>query len=205
MLVMAQGRSGDNRIGGTWEMGLFLPDDLKDAKATGDTAQFQWPQATDAKPWVPFTLSRIDGTLSFSVGDTIVRVDGTDIGGLFALELSARAEDKGETTMLRSLTLDGEKLEEGHVNAVGDQRDVAMVEGLSDNFTLAGEARLRWARDPDLADPARLMFQISGYRTGGDTLGEDALRPADIVLITVPPGDQATIPELATLLVFLSA
>jgi len=205
MLVMAQGRSGDNRIGGTWEVGLFLPDDLKDAKATWDTAQFQWPQARDGQPWVPFSLSRTDGTLTFSVGDAVVRVDATDIGGLSALALSARAEDKGETTILRSLTLDGDKLEEGHVNAVGDKRDVALVEGLSDNFTLAGEARLRWAHDPDLSDPARLMFQISGYRIGGDPHGGDTLIPANAVLAVSTPGNQAAIPEPATVLVFLSA
>lgn len=205
MLLMAQGRSGDNRIGGAWEVGLFLPDDVADAKATGDTAQFQWPQAKDGHPCIPFSLSRSDGAMTFSVGDTVVRIDATDIGGISALALSARAEDKGETTILRSLTLDGDELEKGNVNAVGDKRDVALVEGLSDNFTLAGEARLRWARDPDLSDPARLMFQISGYRIGGDPLGDDTLIPVNAVLAASTPGNQAAIPEPATMLVFLSA
>ncbi len=205
MLLMAQGRSGDNRIGGTWEVGLFLPDDLKDAKATGDTAQFEWPQAKDGHPWVPFALSRTDGALSFSVGDTVVRVDATDIGGVSALALSARAEAKGETTILRSLTLDGDKLDKGNVNAVGDKQDVAFVEGLSDNFTLAGEARLRWAHDPDLTDPTRLMFQISGYRIGGDPLGGDTLIPANAIIAVTAPSHPAAIPEPASVLVFLSA
>jgi hypothetical protein len=205
MLLMAQGRSGDNRIGGAWEVGLFLPDDLADAKATGATAQFEWPQAKDGHPWVPFSLSRTDGTLTFSVGDAVVRVDATDIAGLTALALSARVEDKGETTILRSLTLDGDKLEKGNVNAMGDKRDVALVEGLSDTFTLAGEARLRWAHVHDLTDPARLMFQISGYRIGGDSRGDDTLIPANAVLAVPSPGNQAAIPEPATALVFLSA
>lgn len=205
MLLMAQGRSGDNRIGGAWEVGLFLPEDLADAKAAGDTAQFEWPQAKDGHPWVPFSLSRTDGALSFSVGDAVVRVDAPDIGGLTALALSARAEDKGETTILRSLTLDGDKLEKGNVNAVGDKRDVALVEGLSDNFTLAGEARLRWAHDPDLTDPARLMFQIAGYRIGGDPTSGDMLIPANAVFAASTPDNQAAIPEPATVLVFLSA
>ncbi len=205
MLLMAQGRSGDNRIGGAWEVGLFLPEDLADAKAAGDTAQFEWPQAKDGHPWVPFSLSRTDGALSFSVGDAVVRVDAPDIGGLTALALSARAEDKGETTILRSLTLDGDKLEKGNVNGVGEKRDVALVEGLSDNFTLAGEARLRWAHDPDLTDPAQLMFQIAGYRIGGDPTSGDMLIPANAVFAASTPDNQAAIPEPATVLVFLSA
>lgn len=205
MLLMAQGRSGDNRIGGAWEVGLFLPEDLADAKAAGDTAQFEWPQAKDGHPWVPFSLSRTDGALSFSVGDAVVRVDAPDIGGLTALALSARAEDKGETTILRSLTLDGDKLEKGNVNGVGEKRDVALVEGLSDNFTLAGEARLRWAHDPDLTDPAQLMFQIAGYRIGGDPTSGDMLIPANAVFAASTPDNQGAIPEPATVLVFLSA
>ncbi len=98
---------------------------------------------------------------------------------------------KGETTILRSLTLDGDKLENGNVNAVGDKRDVALVEGFSGNFTLAGEARLRWAHDPDLTDPARLMFQISGSRIGDDPLAGDALIPANAVIAAAIPGNQA--------------
>jgi hypothetical protein len=170
LLLLAQGRSGDNRIGGTWEVGLFPTDGLLDAKADGDTAQFAWPMARDGNPWVSFTLSRSADAVVFSVEGITTKLVLPEDTPLSALALSAQAQGKGETTILRSLTLDGDALKLGNVNAVGDKQDVALIEGLAGDFTLQGEARLRWAQHPELTDPSRLMFQIAGYGLAGDTL-----------------------------------
>jgi len=183
LLLLAQGRSGDNRIGGTWELGLF-PEGLLNEKTSGATAQFAWPMAGDGNPWVSFTLSRIADAVVFSVEGITTKLALPDDTPLSALALSAQAQGRGETTILRSLTLDGDPLKMGNVNAVGDKQDVALIEGLAGDFTLQGEARLRWAQQPDLTDPSRLMFQIAGYRLAGDGLAGDTTIPGTTLLLT---------------------
>lgn len=192
--LIAQGRSGDNTAGGPWELGLMLPDKTRQPAAS---AQFLWPQSGDGKPWVPFTLSREGDTMLFTVGDVTLRQKAAGFGDITALALQAQAIGRGETTILRSLELDGERVKEGNVNAEADNADFALLEGIVGDFTLAGEARLRWAHDLAKGDPSRLMFQMSGY----------ALAPTGLLAAEAPQAFtmETLIPEPTSGLMLLAA
>ncbi len=195
LLVMARGRSGNNALGGAWEVGLMLPQEAT-ALAPAASAQLYWPQSGDGHPWVPFSLSRLGEELVFTVGGATTRQEAPGFAAVTALGLEARATGQGETTILRSLALDGDRLPEGNVNAQGANPDHALLEGLSGDFTLTGEARLRWAHDLDMADPSRLFFQLSGY----------ALAPAGLLVVEAPAAFtmEAMIPEPGSALMLLA-
>lgn len=194
--MVVQGRSGNNAIGGAWELGLMLPEEAKDL-APAASGQFAWPQSGDGKPWVPFTLSREGSVMMFTVGGMTLKQESAGFTDITALALTAQATDKGETTILRSLELDGERVKEGNVNAQGSNPDFAVIEGLTGDFTLSGEARLRWAHDLAKADPARLLFQLSGY----------GLAPTGLLVANAPQAYtlDATIPEPTSGLMLLAA
>lgn len=194
--MIVQGRSGNNAIGGAWELGLMLPEEAKEI-TPATTGQFEWPQSGDGKPWVPFTLSRQGEVMLLTVGEVTLKQESPGFADMSALALSAQATDKGETTILRSLSLNGERVKEGNVNAEGSNPDYALIEGLAGDFTLTGEARLRWAHDLAKAEPSRLLFQMSGY----------ALAPTGLLAVEAPAAYsmETMIPEPASGLMLLAA
>jgi hypothetical protein len=145
---------------------------------------------------VPFSLSRLGEEMVFTVGGASTRQEAPGFAAVTALGLEARATGRGETTILRSLALDGDRLPEGNVNAQGANPDHALLEGLSGDFTLTGEARLRWAHDFAGGDPSRLFFQLSGY----------ALEPAGLLVAPAPAAFtmDAMIPEPGSALMLLA-
>ena len=70
-----------------------------------------------------------------------------------------------------------------------------MLEGLSGDFSLTGEARMRWDVLPK--DPSALMLQVSAYTLTGDVLYTTGAPVTNTA--------QAAIPEPGSALVLLAA
>ena len=192
--AMAQARIGDNRGKGTWELGLFDAGAIAEDKPA-DTAQLNWTTQQDKTSWVPFTLSRFGDTLAFTIGSattTLALPKGEEIS---ALALTAIADTKDGRVILRDLELDGRELDNADVQAGSGSRDTSLVAGLSGNFTLSGETRMRWDTLP--GDPSALMVQVSAYNLPGDVISN--------IGAPIPTIVPAPIPEPGTALAFLAA
>ena len=87
------------------------------------------------------------------------------------------------------------RLDNADVQAESGSRDTSLVAGLSGNFTLSGETRLRWDTLP--GDPSALMVQVSAYNLPGDVISN--------IGAPIPTIVPAPIPEPGTALAFLAA
>lgn len=192
--AMAQARAGDSRASGSWELGLFDAGALADDKPAA-TAQLDWVAQQDKTSWVPFTLSRFGETLAFTIGSATTALALPKGEEISALALSAFAGTKDGRVILRDLELDGRSLDDADLKAESGARDTSLVEGLSGDFTLTGEARMRWDVLPK--DPSALMLQVSAYTLTGDVLYTNGAPVSNTA--------QAAIPEPGSAMAFLAA
>ncbi len=196
--AMAQARVGDNRGKGTWELGLFEAGALAEEKPAA-TAQLSWTAQQDKTSWVPFTLSRFGDTLAFRIGSattTLALPKGEEIS---ALAFTAIADARDGRVILRDLELDGQDLDKADVQAESGSRETSLVEGLSGDFTLEGETRMRWDRLP--GDPSALMVQVSAYAFADSVLSTGPALPTGAPV----SANTSAIPEPGSAVAFLVA
>ncbi len=172
-------RIGDNRLDGAWELGLGLAD-----AAPEDPAQLRWSKSDDSS-WQDFTLARDGERITLTLGRAITALVDPSLRGIDTLALFAQADAKNDRLRLDDLVLNGEKLEKLEMDAQGTT-DQALLRGLSGDFLLEGQVRMRWDQRIDGTDPNRMMLQVSGYSLAGT----DVLLPG--------AGPSAPIPEPAS-------
>ena len=192
--AMVQARMGDSRAGGTWELGLFGAGAGADDKPAS-SAQLDWIAQQDKTSWVPFTLSRFGETLAFTIGSATTALALPKGEEISALALSALAGTTDGRVILRDLALDGGTLDNADLKAESGAQDTSLLEGLSGDFSLTGEARMRWDVLPK--DPSALMLQVSAYTLTGDVLYTTGAPVTNTA--------QAAIPEPGSALVLLAA
>lgn len=162
---VAQVRGGDNNAaGGDYEIGLHVLPGLTSAAPVGTAGQISWGTAGAAggNPFVAFTLERIGDTLRFAMGGRYdASYTAAAIEGLDALSLRARADVTDTSTRLRNLAVNGVLLSSPALSAASGVLGLALVEGLTGDFSLSGEASLNWSGS--FPRGARLGFQIAGY------------------------------------------
>jgi hypothetical protein len=199
MRMMVQGRLGDSRIGGAWEVGLFGAEDTAAAKP-GATAQLNWAKEQSETSWVPFSLSRFGETLAFTLGGATTVLTLPKGEAISALAFTAIAGPKDSRAILRDLVLDGKALDSAEVRADSGSQDTSLVQGLDGDFTLTGEARLRWDEKSMPKDLASVRVQIAGYALTSEFM----VPPGNPAQIAAPPSP-AAIPEPGSAMVLLAA
>lgn len=193
-IALAQGRSGNNRLTGDWEVGLSVGGATADGPVDGG-AQYRWAKSADSS-WVPFSLVRKGDALSFTVGKTVTSDIDPLIRGITALALFTSAGREDDEVRVENLSLNGVRLREVELSAGDGRAGSTVIEKLPGDFLLAGEVRMRWEDGLDGRDPNRLMLQIAGYGT-----------PSPGVILTSGSGvgSVATaIPEPSTAVVLLT-
>ena len=193
-IALAEGRSGDNSLSGVWEVGLSIAGQNADAPA-GGVAQYRWSKSDDSS-WVSFALTRRADRLTFTVGKTVTSFLDPGISAITTLALITSSGGRDDAVRLHELSLDGTRLREIELNAEDGKSDIALLERLSGNFTLAGEVRMRWEDTIDAKNPGRMMFQLAGFGTpSGDVVMTDG---------SLSSGAAAAIPEPASALLLLT-
>ena len=193
-IALAEGRSGDNSLSGVWDVGLSIAGQNADAPA-GGVAQYRWSKSDDSS-WVSFALTRRADRLTFTVGKTVTSFLDPGISAITTLALITSSGGRDDAVRLHELSLDGTRLREIELNAEDGKSDIALLERLSGNFTLAGEVRMRWEDTIDAKNPGRMMFQLAGFGTpSGDVVMTDG---------SLSSGAAAAIPEPASALLLLT-
>ena len=199
MRMMVQGRLGDSRTGGVWEVGLFDAEDAAAAKP-GATAQLDWAKEQSETSWLPFSLSRFGETLAFTLGGATTVLTLPKGEEISALAFTAIAAPKDSRAIMRDLVLDGKELDSAEVRADDGGQDTSLVEGLAGDFQLTGEARLRWDEKSMPKDFSSLRLQIAGY-----ALPSDVILPSGGPAQAVSSPGVAAIPEPGSALMLLAA
>ena len=199
MRMMVQGRLGDSRIGGGWEIGLFDAEDAAAAKP-GATAELDWAKAHSESSWLPFSLTRFGETLAFTLGGATTVLTLPKGEEISALAFTAIAGPDDSRAILRDLVLDGQALDSAEVRADDGTQDTSLVQGLAGDFKLTGETRLRWDEKSMPKDLSSVRIEISGYAFGGG-LTSPVGGPSQIV----QPAGPAAIPEPGSVAMLLVA
>ena len=160
-VVMAQARTSSNPRTGDYEVGLHVPPDLLATGPLGIGRQFRWGADGRQHAWVPFTLARIADTLEFTMGAYTGSYVGLEVFGINALSLRVNSTGPGTSTTLRNLAVDGDALAGGMMRAANGAVELALIEGLVDDFVISGDARLNWHYGSLAPGGAWLGFQLN--------------------------------------------
>jgi hypothetical protein len=163
-IAVAQARAGNNATNGDYERGLHTPPNFTNAGPVGSNTQQRWGSAGGNNAYVPFSLIGAGNTLTFTMGTgqhaylgSYTDSDVLDVNGL---GLRLRSDSQGSrtgSTMLRNLVVDGVAL--GDFSASNGAVSLAVIEGISNDFVLTGEATLNWFGG-NIPSGSRLGFQI---------------------------------------------
>jgi len=158
-VFVAQARGGNNRANGDYEIGLHVPPSFTNAGPVGTAGQKVWGTAGGANAFVPFSLTRTGGSVTFAMAGYSGTYGGAS--ALDALGFRVRSESSGNSTEIRNVKLDGNALPGASLLAANGGLDFVVIGGLAGDFTLTGEASLNWATGA-IPGGSRLGFQIKG-------------------------------------------
>lgn len=163
-VAVAQARGGNNATNGDYEIGLHTPPSFTNAGPVGTAGQYRWGSQGGSNAWVPFTLSRVLDTLTFTMGGYSGSYTDAAVSDIDALVFRLRSDGQGNvsgSTSIRNLMLGSTSL--GNLGASGGAVSLAVIEGFTGDFTLTGEATLNWAGGANIPSGSRLGFQIKAY------------------------------------------
>lgn len=163
-IAVAQARGGNNAGNGDYERGLHTPPGFTNAGPVGTNIQQSWGSAGGNNAYVPFSLIGAGDTLTFTMGTGAGAYSGSytdaDVLDVNGLGLRLRSDSQGHrtgSTMIRNLVVDGVAL--GDFSASNGAVSLAVIEGISNDFVLTGEATLNWFGGT-IPSGSRLGFQI---------------------------------------------
>lgn len=162
---VAQARSGDNTTRGDYEVGLHVAPGFTSVAPLGTPGQLVWGGAGGANAFVPFSLGRIGSTLTFAMGSYTASITDALVAALDALSLRARSVAPGSgitasRTTVRNLAIDGQALPTAPSVAANGSVDLLLIDSLTGDFRLTGEAALDWTGS--FPRGTRLGFEIRG-------------------------------------------
>jgi hypothetical protein len=161
-VFVAQTRSGNNAVNGTYEAGLHVPPGFTNAGPVGGGGQFSWGGSGGTNSWRSFTLARSGNTITFAIGAYVGSWTDASVAALNALGFRARSAANGSTE-IRNLAFNGTALADPTLVGAGGGVELFVLSGIdAGDFTLTGQTRLNWTGS--LPGQSRLGFQIKGIQ-----------------------------------------
>lgn len=185
---VAQARGGI--VGaGDYEIGLHTPPGFTNDSPLSGNTQWIWGDPINGFNTTGFTLDRTGNSVTFSMGNYSATYSNIALADLNALGFRTRSDSGANylpnSTSITNLKLDGNPLGTSLFSQNGIL-DFVVIEGLTGDFSLTGDATLAWQND--FPTRSRIGFQIKGLNIPIPPPPLDAPEPATLLLLGLALG-----------------